>query len=265
MIHPLTLTGAPNFRDLGGYVGEAGRTLRHRRLFRSDHLGNLAAADLTRLASALGTPLRVLDLRGVAERESAVCGMPGATVHSLPIEPTIVQKLTGLLEAGQQLTSAQTVELMQDTYRNFVRGNTPRFASLFTHVLDDATNAPLVFHCTAGKDRTGFAAALLMLALGVSRADVMRDYLLTNTRFEHKAPTTLVAPEIAWVLHRVQEEFLSAAFEAVDEDYGGLEAYFFKGLGLSMPERKKLGELYLEPAGSPASRWPSPMFGPGSH
>ncbi|HSV44533.1 MAG TPA: tyrosine-protein phosphatase, partial [Ramlibacter sp.] len=152
----LALTGAPNFRDLGGHVTAGGRTVRHGRLFRSDHLADLSPADLALLASALGPAPRVIDLRGTAEREAAACAIAGATVHSLPIEPTIVQRLAGLLEAGERLTAETTVALMQETYRNFVRHNTPRFADLFRHVLDDAPG-PLVFHCTAGKDRTGFA------------------------------------------------------------------------------------------------------------
>src|SRR4051794_35754780 len=163
---PLTLTGASNFRDLGGYRTASGQITRQRRLLRSDHLGNLAPSDISVLASHLGAAVRVLDLRGVTEREAAVCAIPGATVHSLPIEPTIVQKLTDVIASGEKLTGADTVALMQETYRNFVRANTPRFASLFAHALEPH-HAPLVFHCTAGKDRTGLAAALLLRALDV--------------------------------------------------------------------------------------------------
>ena len=175
-----TLTGAPNFRDLGGYRNADGDTVRRHHLFRSDHLGNLGADDIKLLSGKLREQVRVLDLRGVAERETAVCVIDGATVHSLAIEPTIVQVLSELTEAGHTLTQADVVGHMQETYRGFVRHNTHRFASLFSHLLE--SDDPLVFHCTAGKDRTGFAAALILLALGVSRDDVMRDYLLTNER-----------------------------------------------------------------------------------
>jgi protein-tyrosine phosphatase len=240
------LSGAPNFRDLGGYCGDGGLMVRYHRLFRSGHLGNLAPADLSALASSLGETVRVLDLRGEAERVTAPCAIPGATVHSLPIEPTIVQKLSDLLAAGRPPSQEETVALMQDTYRNFVRGNTPRFASLFRHVLDTQA-APLVFHCTAGKDRTGFAAALVLLSLGVPRDVVMQDYLLTNDRLQGRVPASGIPAAIHAVLWSVQEDFLHAAFEAVDEDYGGLEAYLRDGLGLGDSERKRLRELYLEP------------------
>src|SRR5437868_7530628 len=171
----LTLAGAPNFRDLAGYAGHGGLPVCRRRLFRSDHLGQLAPADLAAVTSILGESPRIVDLRGVTERASAVCSLQGATVHSLPIEPTIVQALSDLIAAGQTPTPQQVAAHMQDTYRGFVRNNTHRFAALFAHLLE--SNEPLVFHCTAGKDRTGFAAALILLSLGVSHDDVMRDYL----------------------------------------------------------------------------------------
>jgi protein-tyrosine phosphatase len=244
----IDLIGASNFRDLGGYLADAGRAVRRFRLLRSDHLANLESRDLAVLAERLGHGVRVLDLRGVAEREAAACAIPTATVHSLPIEPTIVQKLADLLEAGRRVTAADTVALMQETYRNFVHVNTPRFAALFAHVLEEH-EAPLVFHCTAGKDRTGFAAALILRSLGVPEDEVMRDYLLTNERL--KMPDAArhgLSPEVGAVLWRVQPEFLHAAFEAVEARYGGLESYLREGLGLREPERERLRELYLEPA-----------------
>jgi protein-tyrosine phosphatase len=243
---PFTLTGATNFRDLGGYRTASGHLTRHRRLLRSDHLGNLAPGDISALASHLGEAVRVLDLRGVAEREAAVCAIPGATVHSLPIEPTIVQKLTDVIASGEKLTGPDTVALMQETYRNFVRSNTPRFASLFEHALA-FDEAPLVFHCTAGKDRTGLAAALLLRALDVPHDDVMRDYLITNERFKPPAPAgDALSREVLEVLWRVQPDFLHAAFDTIDEHYGSLEGYFRDGLALRDAERQRLRELYLD-------------------
>ena len=248
MHSPFTLTGAPNFRDLGGYRNAQGDTVRRHHLFRSDHLGNLAADDIALLSGKLREKVRVLDLRGVAERETAACVLDDVTVHSLAIEPTIVQVLSDLTEAGHKLTQADVVRHMQDTYRGFVRDNTHRFASLFGHLLERGD--PLVFHCTAGKDRTGFAAALILLSLGVSNDDVMRDYLLTNERLKPKTEWKGLAPEVASVLYRVQPEFLDAAFEVVQQKYGDVETYLREGLGLREAERARLRELYLEPTGT---------------
>ena len=243
MHSPFTLTGAPNFRDLGGYPTLAGQTIRRHRLLRSDHLAALTAEDAAEMAR-LGVR-RIFDLRGEQERTTAVCVLEGVTVHSLAIEPTIVQVLADLTDAGHTLAQADVVGHMQDTYRGFVRHNTHRFASLFTHLLE--SNDPLVFHCTAGKDRTGFAAALILRSLGVSHDDVVRDYLLTNERLKPKTDWKGLAPEVASVLYRVQPEFLSAAFDAVEKDYGGVEAYLREGLRLGDAERQRLRELYLEP------------------
>ena len=156
------LQGASNFRDLGGYPGHDGRLVRWRRLFRSDHLGSLTEADKAMLAE-LGLA-RSFDFRGVAERAALGYQLPGLTQHSLAIEPTVVQRMQDLIDAGQSLTPARTAELMADLYRTLVNDQSHRFAELFEHLL--TADAPLVFHCTAGKDRTGFAAALVLLALG---------------------------------------------------------------------------------------------------
>lgn len=228
------IDGASNFRVLPH--------VRPRTLYRSDHLGALNADDARQIQS-LGIR-RVLDLRGVDERVSAECLVPDVTVHSLAIEPTIVQVLHDLMAAGHKLTAPEVVAHMQDTYRGFVRQNSHRFAELFRHLLE--SNEPTVFHCTAGKDRTGFAAALILRSLGASDEDVMRDYLLTNEVLKMPEASRFgLTQDVAAVLWRVQPEFLDAAFEAVDQDYGGLEEYFRKGLGLGEAERKRMRDLYL--------------------
>ena len=239
----LNLTGATNFRDLGGYAGQDGRLVRWRRLFRSDHLGALTPDDQATLIR-LGLS-RAFDFRGVAERAAVPYELQGVASYSLAIEPTVVQRMKELLESGHQLTAQDTVGLMQQTYRAFVHDNAPRFAELFTHLLE--SDAPLVFHCTAGKDRTGFAAAFILLALGVPRPVVMQDYLLTNDFFRMPhAPSGLVPQDVLDVLWRVQEDFLDAALLVVDTDYGGVPNFLEKALGLGPHERERLATLYLQ-------------------
>jgi protein-tyrosine phosphatase len=229
----MRLTGSTNFRPI--------QSLRPV-LYRSDHLGALDAED-ARQIQALGIT-RVLDFRGVTERTSAACTLPGVTVHSLPIEPTIVQQLNALLATGRDVTAADVVAHMQDTYRGFVRDNTPRFAEFFGHLL--ASDEPTVFHCTAGKDRTGFAAAMLLHAVGAAPADVMRDYLLTNDRLAFPADGNYVFPRsVMQVLWRVQPEFLQAALAEIDARHGSLEGYLREGLALGAAERSRLRALYL--------------------
>ena len=210
----LPLQGASNFRDLGGYVGRQGLTVRWGKLFRSDHLGDLQAADIARL-EALGLA-RVCDFRGVLERAAHPCAMPGPVVHALSIEPTVVQALEDFAVRNRGIGEADAVRLMQQTYRAFVTDNTARFAELFGHLLDN--DAPLVFHCTAGKDRTGFAAALVLSALGVSRDDILQDYLLTNQLYKPPAMVGGEAPpEVRAAVRRVQADYLQASLDAVEE------------------------------------------------
>ena len=239
----LQLHGATNFRDLGGYHGHDGRQVRWRRLFRSDHLGVLTEQDRSVLA-ALG-PLRVLDLRGVVERKAAECALPGAQVHSLPIEPTVVAWLSEQASKGRTPSAKDTTRLMSETYRAFASDNRQRYRELFLHLLE--SDAPLVFHCTAGKDRTGFAAALILLALGVPRDVAEQDYLLTNTHLKRRPdPANRLPEEVQMVLHRVEEEFLQAAMDVVDQDFGGPMGYLQQGLGIGSVELERLRKFYLE-------------------
>jgi protein-tyrosine phosphatase len=238
----LPLQGASNFRDLGGYAGTGGRTVRWRRLFRSDHLGALTEADKAVLAG-LGVA-KAFDFRGETERAAAAYQLPGLQQHSLAIEPTVVQRLQDLVALGQTISAAKTAALMVELYRGLVNDQSHRFAELFAMLLD--TDAPVVMHCTAGKDRTGIAAALLLLALGVRREVVEQDYLLSNEVFRH-APLAhdTLSPEALAVLWRVQPAFLDAALHAVDTDHGGIDRYLSRRLGLNAAARAALAARWL--------------------
>lgn len=239
----LNLAGASNFRDLGGYPTRDGRMVQWRRIFRSNHLGHLTEADAAVLRE-LGVR-SAFDFRGSEERTAALCGMPDITVHSLPVEPTVVAALRAIAAAGTPLSTDHAADVMRDSYRNYVQQNTRHFRSLFAHLLED--RAPLVIHCTAGKDRTGFACALILHTLGVSDQIIAEDYLLTN-RFYRRDPasSTDLPDDVRQVLGSVQESFLAAAFEAINADYGDLETYLHDGLGLGAAERAKLETTYLQ-------------------
>ncbi len=238
----LNLAGASNFRDLGGYPAKGGRTVRWRQIFRSNHLGHLTETDIEVLRP-LGLK-SAFDFRGAEERVAAMCGLEEIAVHSLPVEPTVVAALRARLASGVALSSTDALEVMRDSYRNYVRYNTPSFRALFGHLLED--RAPLVIHCTAGKDRTGFACALILHALGVPDDLISEDYLLTN-RFYRRGPSASgdLPEEVRQVLGSVQPSFLAAAFEAIGADYGDLESYFSDGLGLGTREREGLEARYL--------------------
>jgi protein-tyrosine phosphatase len=241
------LQGATNFRDLGGYRGLDGRAVRWRRLFRSEHLAGLTASDHAALAR-IGLS-RSVDFRGPAERAGTPYHVPGVTQHALSIEPTVVQQMQALVQAGQHLDAPLAAGLMRDLYRALVNDNADRFAELFALLLD-ADDTPLVFHCTAGKDRTGLAAALILSALGVARTVVVEDYLLTNQHYRHPPlPSSDTPPEVLAVLWRVQQDFLDTALAAIDHDQGGMGRYLQHRLGLGPAALGRLAERYLEPPG----------------
>jgi protein-tyrosine phosphatase len=238
----LNLEGASNFRDLGGYPTGDGRIVRWRQIFRSNHLGHLTAADIDIVRS-----LKVrsaFDFRGLDERAAAACGIEDITVHPLPIEPTVVAALRARLAAGT-LSADDAREIMRESYRSYVRHNTHSFRALFAHLIDN--RAPLVIHCTAGKDRTGFACALVLHALGVPDDMIAEDYLLTN-RFYRRDPSasTDLPDDVRQAIGSVDASFLAAGFEAISADYGDLENYFRDGLELGERERAALKERYLQ-------------------
>lgn len=242
-VRSVPLTGSSNFRDLGGYTGSGGRPVVWRKLFRSDHLGLLNDNDIAQV-DRLGVK-RVFDFRGKLERASQVCALPGVEVHSLAIEPTVVQAIQAMVASSGGIRPQDAVGLMQQTYRAFVHDSSPQFAELFGHLLESDT--PLVFHCTAGKDRTGFAAALVLLALGVPQPVVTEDYLLTNDLFRPPELVGSYAPqEVRDVIARVQTGFLDAALDVVNSRYGGTEQYLEQAMGLGPKQRQRLRDLYLQ-------------------
>jgi protein-tyrosine phosphatase len=216
-----------------------------RRLFRSDHLGGLTEADRALLAE-IGLA-RSFDFRGDSERAAAPYAIPGVVQHPLAIEPSVVQRMQDLRAAGRALTAAVVGELMQELYRTLVNERAERFAELFEQLLQ--AEAPVVFHCTAGKDRTGVAAALVLLALGVPRAVVVQDYLLTNEVFRHPPmPASETPAEVMAVLWSVQQGFLQAALDTIDADHGGIDSYLERRLKLGPPARAALAARYLDSA-----------------
>ncbi|MBV8699244.1 MAG: tyrosine-protein phosphatase [Bradyrhizobium sp.] len=241
-VRHLNLQGASNFRDLGGYRTADGRIVRWRQLFRSNHLGHLTEADV-KIVRAL--KLRsAFDFRGIEERAAAMCGLAEIEVHSLPIEPTVVAALRARLAAGS-LSAPVALEIMRESYGDYVRGNTHRFRTLFARLLDD--RAPLVIHCTAGKDRTGFACALVLHALGVPDDVIGEDYLLTNRFYRRDTSSASDLPDdVRQAIGSVEASFLAAAYDAIIADYGGLDNYLKEGLALGNSERAALKARYLQ-------------------
>lgn len=236
--------GIPNLRDLAGLRTADGRALARGLLYRSSHFAACTGDDAVAL-EALG--LRTLvDLRGVAERAAApsVLSADGLRHLHLPIEPSALAAMRDLRTADDAALEA----VMHGIYRRFVQEHAHVFAALLRLLLSKESY-PLVFHCTAGKDRTGFAAAVVLLALGVPQPAIVDDFLLSNELWvsegTRQAPGGLDARQ--WtVLSRVQAAYLQTAFDAMVEGWGSTDAYLAGALGLDAAAREHLAALLLE-------------------
>lgn len=245
--------GAPNFRDLGGYLTRDGRRLRTGMLYRSGSLAHLTDADLERLATL---KLRtVYDFRTPAEVGPAPDRLPpdsGIELVALPIgDPGVdVEDLRKRIYAGD-------IEGLQlaGSYANLVLNKSDIYRAWFEDLLD-TTRIPGVFHCTAGKDRTGVGAALFLYALGVPRETVLQDYLASNHYLHDSIETIVWKARLASrfkvdgdrlrALLGVNEGLLENAFEAIEARYGSLDRYLEQALGLDQKNRERLQALYLE-------------------
>jgi protein-tyrosine phosphatase len=241
----IALEGASNVRDLGGWPAAEGGRVRFGAVFRSAALGRLTGADAATLAA---TGLRsVVDLRGERERDHApslLASLPGVTVHWLPIDPSLGASLRDLA-AAREATGEDAMALMRRAYVAYALEWPHQYAALFDMLLQEARR-PLLFHCTAGKDRTGFGAALLLTALGVEQEAIRADYLATN-RLWHGEPqlAALLPPAMAEVLLRVHAGLLDAAFAAIRTAHGTLDAYLAERIGLDAARRERLRSALL--------------------
>ncbi|SEB18760.1 tyrosine-protein phosphatase [Variovorax sp. YR216] len=224
----------PNLRDLGGIGTASGHVIAPGRLWRSSHFGAVADDELEALR-AIGFR-SVIDLRGTDERMRVPSRLLqfGIRESHLAIEPRAMGALRELREAGEPDQSALTA-IMFEVYRRFVNEHAPVFASLLRLVADEATPLPLVIHCTAGKDRTGWAAALLLLALGVPREAVLDDFLASNGRWSMQG----VSADWA-LLASVRADYMQCAFDEIESRWGSMDAYLEGPLGLDRQARSRL-------------------------
>lgn len=238
----VSLAGASNVRDLGGWPAAGGR-VRFGRVFRAAALSGLTAADADGL-TALGLRT-VCDLRGTTERETAPTRLvAGATIHSLPIEPSVGASLRDIL-ATRDATGEDLTTLMRAAYAAYAIEWAHRYRALFDLLLHE--DGGLLFHCSAGKDRTGFGAALILTALGTPRDAVMADYLASNHLWRGDAGIADgLPPAIAAQLLMVRAELLHAAFAAIDATHGGFDRYAEVKLGLDAARRRRLCERLIE-------------------
>ncbi len=254
-----SLQGARNFRDIGGYITDDGRRVKTGLLFRSDNLGSLTRVDFERL-DELGVR-QVIDMRAEVERNDAPNLWPQPVQANVTVsEITVLYPRLDPRESRRKILTWDVEdeyfhELMVEANRSLAVDFTGQWAEIFRGFLS-RDGLPAVVHCVEGKDRTGFIVAVVLRTLGVPEETVMADYLRSNDRLEARINRlsvfvylgTLfqVTPDQIRPLLEVRREYLEAAFQAIDEQYGSFENYLKKGLGLSNRELAQLRDRLLE-------------------
>ncbi|MGC8626174.1 MAG: tyrosine-protein phosphatase [Acidimicrobiales bacterium] len=243
----LPFEGARNFRDLGGYPVGHGMRTRWGVVYRSGSLHNLTSADLLEFEK-LGVRA-VFDLRSAAERSFAPDPVP--SVH-LPVQEALSGE--GLVALLQAKSEAEAKEAMFRLYSETLQRRAGVFGQLLSALADPA-NLPAVVHCTAGKDRTGLAAALLLGALGVDRATVLADYELTGEaaaddarNFHRLLVTAGTAAAAVRAALGAPVEPLARALDELDDLYGGTEAYLLGPGGVEAATLSRLRKVMTEVA-----------------
>ncbi|MEU0471653.1 tyrosine-protein phosphatase [Streptomyces olivaceus] len=255
-----SLTGVRNLRDLGGLPTEDGRRVRQGVLFRSGHLAHATTEDGVFLAS-LGLHT-VFDFRNAADRklEGPDVELPGVRNVNLPLSDPAdgaefwkmvrdgdLDQLRGILADGKGATR------MTGSYRAIIKERTAEHSRVLHALAEDSV--PALMHCSAGKDRAGLSIAVTLLALGVEREAVVEDYLKSNAthrRYKVRRSSTAASaysPEVMELLSPLfdaRAEYLTAAFDVVDETWGGVDAYLEKGLRLTPGTRERLRGRLLD-------------------
>lgn len=264
MTHPERplLAGAPNFRDFGGCATRDGGRVRRGRLYRSELLLGLTARDLHTLAG-LDISL-VCDLRSPGERARIANEWPeGHKPEILALD--INEELSAVQPdkwsrrlADPNFTATRAHAALIDNYRRMPASYAGDLRALFARLaMPDSPN--VLVHCAAGKDRTGFVSAMILSALGATQDEVMRDYLATGELFTYER---LVATRLRTILHgaelpphayealrvlaSVHPDFIGAALDTVEKQYGGVEAYLERTCGLDASRRVALRQVLVE-------------------
>lgn len=256
----LGIASVPNLRDLGGYETSDGTTVAMGLIYRSDQLSGVGQGDMEKLAG-LGLK-NAYDLRTAEEREKRPEELPpGVNYVVLDVLADSPQAGPARLErlmqdpqgANAALGGGKAEAGFQKSYREFVSLPSARreFGKLFL-ALGERERLPALFHCTTGKDRTGWAAAAFLTLMGVPRDRVFEDYLRSNDYIIPAYQTTIdgfVAAggdsAIPIAILGVKREYLDAAFDEMETKYGTVENYFSDGLGIDAERQRALRDLYL--------------------
>ena len=235
-----------NFRDIGGYKSQDGRQVRYGCFYRSAPITFSSDSDRQEFQK-LGIK-NILDLRSDIEAQKC----PDETIdgcHYIHCSAIALDTpYQGNFDMEDLIRSGALSNLkyyILEIYKNLPFKN-EAYQKIFDLMLHDGT--PFVFHCTAGKDRTGFAAYLILKTLGVQDDCILEDYMLSNVyRSEENQAFTRQIPNIPGLeeLLCVKEEYLKTSIQAIEEQYGDFETYVKEEYGIRKNEIAILRERYL--------------------
>lgn len=244
MTAPRSLEGAPNFRDLGGLATADGRTTRHGVVFRSSGLEELTDADVRYLIDDIGLKT-VFDLRSPDDIEAAdVLVATGIRVVNHPIV-----RDGASTSLRRPLRSDGRVDVPR-VYRTFIEASAASIATIFTELVDGAT--PAVFHCAAGKDRTGVVAALLLGAVGVTREEIVADFMASASVLDEVTAYLQRRPAYADVVLRLppgtmdaEPEFIGDFLDAVEDRHGDVATWLIDHAGVPQESIDRWRRLFV--------------------
>ena len=246
----VVLEGAHNFRDLGGYPAADGRSVRWGLFYRSDALADLTDADVDKVAG-LGLKL-VCDFRGPDEKAAAPDRLPAEN----PPQVAELEIDVGAAQLREKIFSGDLDDFdLVDANRQFAKQYVAQYAAMFERITREQ-NQPVLVHCTGGKDRAGFASALILRSLGVPLETVFEDFLLTNHYTADRIDRGVRVVRLLSLfradeaklraLMGVERENLEAAFESIDAEWGSFDVYRREGLGVSDADLLAFRDMALE-------------------
>ncbi|MDR7059303.1 MULTISPECIES: tyrosine-protein phosphatase [unclassified Sphingopyxis] len=248
----IALTGGDNFRDIGGYRTKDGHSIAWGKLYRSASVGRYTADDQA-LVRKLGVG-SIIDLRSTRERQTdKTPWMRDSGLGYWARDYDLSGGNLGALFAKGTTLDAGTMRgVMIQGYRGFPKEQAASYRMLFDRLL--TSDKAVIVNCTAGKDRTGVGVALVLSALGVPYDTIMEDYLLSNSALDMEAlradagmnaAMSALPADVAKPLLGVERAYLDAAFDQIRKDYGDVDTYLARELGVDSKALQRLRKQML--------------------
>jgi protein-tyrosine phosphatase len=252
-VRVIKVDGAANVRDVGGYAAANGKHVRYGLVYRSASLSKVTPTGVAALARLRLNAAVDFRSQGEVSGDGADRLPKGVTPVAAPINPastTLLSLPADLLKA--LLAENKAAGFMELSYRGFVHDPASRkqFAGALRRIA--AGKGAVLYHCTAGKDRTGTMTAILLTTLGVNKRQVYADYLRSNKELAASNAAQLaklkkygIDPALVSPLLTVRASYLDAAFDQIKRDYGSFDAFLTKGLGINAATKARLRQRLL--------------------